>query len=255
MRIQQTMLIAALFGAATAVGAQRSAQVTDTVYLKRGTPQSSYLIVQTVPLHRLSPREAVKLLSPYVVTAGAGVFEVSPFVQAVTLKEVPKVFDEMKVLLAKYDRPPATMVLTFNIIVSDGTGVRDPAVAGLDSTLRQGLRFYGYRLVGRAVATATEGDVTRQAMDSENDRFELRVRLSDLQMRDGDSTVFVDVDLCPPPPALLLLRWTAFEVGYGDVLLSSRVALPIGKTVVLGTSITPRFKERFALTARVEVRK
>ena len=52
-------------------------------------------IVKTVPLHHLTSAEAVKLLFPYSATAGGGVFEVSPNVRAVTIREVPKIFAEM----------------------------------------------------------------------------------------------------------------------------------------------------------------
>jgi len=89
-------------------------------------------IVKTVPLHHLSSIEAVKLLSPYAQTAGGGVFEVSPNVRAVTIREVPKIFAEMMTVLGQYDRDPASVTLNFQLIAAENSNTRDPGVAGLD---------------------------------------------------------------------------------------------------------------------------
>ena len=44
-------------------------------------------VVRTIPLHRLSSAEAVKLLTPYIQSPGGGVFEISSQIRAVTIRE------------------------------------------------------------------------------------------------------------------------------------------------------------------------
>src|SRR5689334_12908537 len=104
-------------------------------------------IVKTVSLHHLSSMEAVKLLQPYVQTPGGGVFEVSPNIRAVTIRETQSVFNEMTAVLDRYDRDPATVTLNFQLIAAENTNTRDPAVASLDTLLRSVLKFTGYRLL------------------------------------------------------------------------------------------------------------
>src|SRR5262249_5300948 len=77
------------------------------------------LVVRTITLKHLSSLEAVKLLSPYSTTPGGGVYEVSPNVRAVTIRELPSVYNEMTNVLAKYDREAATVSLSFSLVRAD----------------------------------------------------------------------------------------------------------------------------------------
>ncbi len=67
---------------------------------------------------------------------------------AVTIREVPRIYTDMMGVLEKYDREPASVVLNFQLVAAEQTNTRDPAVAGIDSLLRNVLKFSGYRLLG-----------------------------------------------------------------------------------------------------------
>ena len=83
----------------------------------------------------------------------------SPNVRAVTIREVPKIFAEMMMVLGQYDRDPATVTLNFQLIAAENSNTRDPGVAGLDSLLRGVLKYTGYRLLTTSVASASEGGI------------------------------------------------------------------------------------------------
>ena len=150
-----------------AAGTRAGAQLTpiDT----RNAVMHGEFIVKTVPLHHLTSNEAVKLLSPYSSTAGGGVFEVSPNVRAVTIRELPKIFAEMMIVLGQYDRDPASVTLNFQLIAAENSNTRDPGVAGLDSLLRGVLKYTGYRLLTTSVATASEGGNVTQTLSADGE--------------------------------------------------------------------------------------
>ena len=152
-------------------------------------------LVKTVPLHHLSSAEAMKLLAPYVRTPGGGVFEVSPNIHAVTVRETQTVFNEMMAVLERYDRDPATVVLNFQLIAAENTNTRDPAVASLDTLLRSVLKFSGYRLLTTSVAAATEGQSVSQTLSADGDPLILSVGVSELRTEGSDASVQLYVRL------------------------------------------------------------
>ena len=68
------------------------------------------------------------------------------------------------VVLGQYDRDPATVTLTFQLISAENGTVRDPAVAGLDSLLRGVLKFSGYRLLSSSIANASDRGIVSQTL-------------------------------------------------------------------------------------------
>ena len=193
-----------------------------------GTASTREIIVKTVPLHHFTSSEAVKLLSPYVQSPGGGVFEVSQFVRAVTIRETPKVYAEMMAVLSQYDRDPASVTLNFQLVAAENTNSRDPAVAGLDSLLRGVLKYSGYRLLTTSVASASENGYVTQALSADGDNFTLAVTVSDLRVEGNDASVHLSVSLT---------RNAAPGKGQPMAgVLSTGVTVPIGQTVVLGTS-------------------
>jgi len=202
-------------------------------------------VVKTVPLHHLTSNEAVKLLIPYVATAGGGVFEVSPNVRAVTIRELPKIFAEMMMVLGQYDRDPATVTLNFQLIAAENSNTRDPGVAGLDSLLRGVLKFSGYRLLTTSVATASENGFVSQTLSADGEPFTLTVDVTDLRVDGSDASVHVNVRL---------LRNAIPSKGQGTVpVLSTGVTVPVGQTVVLGTSTTEVGGRALILTVRPQL--
>src|SRR5262249_49414527 len=128
MRALRALVLAFAIPSSTALVAQQQATTRPSANVE--------FVVKTVPLHRLTSGEAVKLLSPYVQTPGGGVYEVSQNVRAVTIREVAKVYSDMVAVLMQYDREPGSVTLYFQLVAAESTTVRDPAVAGLDSLLR-----------------------------------------------------------------------------------------------------------------------
>jgi len=193
-----------------------------------GAASTRDIIVKTVPLHHFTSAEAVKLLTPYVQSPGGGVFEVSQFVRAVTIRETPKVYAEMMAVLSQYDRDPASVTLNFQLVAAENTNSRDPAVAGLDSLLRGVLKYSGYRLLTTSVASASENGYVTQALSADGDNFTLAVTVSDLRVEGNDASVHLSVSLT---------RNAAPGKGQPMAgVLSTGVTVPIGQTVVLGTS-------------------
>lgn len=203
------------------------------------------IIVKTVPLHHLSSAEAVKLLAPYIQSPGAGVFEISPQIRAVTIRETPKVFAEMQAVLGQYDRDPASLTLNFQLIAAENTNTRDPGVAGLDSLLRNVLKYSGYRLLTASVATASEDGTVSQALSAEGETFTLQVHVSDVRVEGSNASVHLGVSLMKTSP---LPKGTL-----APMVLSTGVTVPVGQTVVLGTSATDTGQRALILTVRPQL--
>jgi hypothetical protein len=204
-------------------------------------------VVQTIPLKQLTSAEAVQLLSPYVRSATGGVYQVSPTIRAVTIREVPAVWAQMMAVLEKYDRERATVTLNFQLIAAENSSTRDPAVAGLDSLLRGVLKFSGYRLLSTAVASASDGGVVGQAMSADSVPMSLSVVVSDLRVDGAAASVHLNVDLRSR------LKPTADRVNTGGLVLSTGVTVPIGQTVVLGTSAADGGQKALILTVRPQL--
>ena len=210
-------------------------------------------IVKTVSLHHLTSMEAVKLLSPYVQNPGGGVYEVSPNIRAVTIREVQGVFNEMQAVLDRYDRDPATIVLNFQLIAAENTNTRDPAVASLDTLLRSVLKFTGYRLLTTSVAAASEGQGVTQTLSADGDPLTLNVIIRELRTEGSDASVQLYVQLQRQSiPA------SSQNNGVGrpmSELFSTGVRVPIGQTVVLGTSAVEGGQRAMILTVRPQLSK
>jgi hypothetical protein len=229
----RTIYLAAvwLVGAASTATAQQAAA-------RASTPE---FVVKTVPLHHLSSAEAVKLLSPYVQTSGGGVYEISSNVRAVTIREVAKIYADMMVVLAQYDREPASVTLTFQLVAADNSTTRDPAVAAIDSLLRTVLKYSGYHLLSSAVATASENGLVSQSLSAEGEILNLVVNVTDLRIEGNDASVHLNVELRRPFPS-------------STNVLGTGVTVPIGQTVVLGTAAAATGTQRgLILTVRPQL--
>jgi len=203
------------------------------------------LTVRTIPLHHLTSAEAVKLLSPYSLTPGGGVYEISPQIRAVTVRETPKIFAEMMAVLSQYDREPASVTLNFQLIAAENSNSRDPGVAILDSLLRNVLKYSGYRLLTTSVATASENGYVSQTLSADGETFTLGVSVSDLRIEGTAASVHLTVALSRnAAPAKGQMPASVFTTG---------VTVPVGQTVVLGTSSTDSGQRALFLTVRPQL--
>ena len=192
------------------------------------------MVITTVSLKHLSSQEAVALLQPYVTTPGyqnspgGGVFPV-PNGHAVTIREKLSTYGRMLKMLSDYDRSPATIAFTFQLIVADNSGNRAPEIASLDSLLRSVLKYTGYKLVGVGVARTGENTQASETITGEGQKFTLSLGVADVRTSGTDASVHVRVSLAR--------TWGANSNAPTDEpLLSTAVTLPMGQTVVLGTA-------------------
>lgn len=227
MKLGHLVWVACIVVSATA-NAQQQAQPPQALVEKLAVPQ---LVVKTIDLHHLSSADAVKLLEPYSRSMGGGVYAV-PSLRAVTIRETQAIIDEMLALLSRYDRDPANVTLNFQLIAAENTGTRDPAVAGLDSLLRGVLKFSGYRLLGTSVAIAGEREDVSQSIPTERGSYTLSLEVSDVRVAAAEASVHLNVSLWRPAiPA------TPGRPGsVASRLLTTGVTVPMGQTVVLGTT-------------------
>ena len=250
MKLVRYSIVALMLGLAARSSAQRAStspqrSETEAATARQGATREGQLVVKTVPLHHFTSIQAVRLLSPYVQTAGGGVFEVASGVRAVTIREVPKILADMMTVLAEYDREPGTVTLSFQLVAAENTTTRDPAVASLDSLLRGVLKFSGYRLLGTSVATASENGRIAQTLSADGDALTLNVEVSDLRIEGNNASVRLDVDLWRAP--------NQAKGQLGGKVLATGVTVPIGQTVVLGTSATEGGQRALILTVRPQL--
>jgi hypothetical protein len=177
----------------------------------------------------------------------------SSSIRAVTIREIQTVFNEMMAVLERYDRDPATVVLNFQLIAAENTNTRDPAVASLDTLLRSVLKFSGYRLLSTSVAAASEGQLVSQTISADGDPLTLSVQISELRTEGNDASVQLYVQLnkqgIPPSAQNGGIPRPASE------MFSTGVRVPIGQTVVLGTSAAEGGTRAMILTVRPQLAK
>ncbi len=246
--------IALVLSVSSTVAAQQAGTRAPRDTMASSNQRPGDFTVRTVELHHLTSGEAVKLLAPYVQSQGGGVFEV-PNVRAVTIREVPRIYVDMISVLEKYDREPVTVVLNFQLVSANQTTTRDPSVAGIDSLLRGVLKFSGYRLLGTAIATAGEDHTVMQTIAGDNETLSLSVEVDDVRVDGNAASVNLRVSLYKPAfPARS--SGTMSLSGQAPVqLLSTGVTVPIGQTVLLGTSASENGQRALILTVRPQLAK
>lgn len=249
MRFVRLAIVAALLAFARVADAQQASASQSRPVEVPVTMVGSF-IVKTVPLHHLSGAEAAKLLGPYVQTNGGGVFEISPSVRAVTIREVPKIYAEMMTVLGQYDREPATVTLNFQLVAAENSNTRDPAVAGLDSMLRSVLKFSGYRLLSTSIANAGEHEAVSQTLAADGESLTLNVGVSDLRVDGSVASVHLNVDLSRSGLPLASANGRTIM---SPRILSTGVTVPMGQTVVLGTASTENGQRALILTVRPQL--
>jgi hypothetical protein len=247
MRFARLAIVTVLTLVSTRAMAQ---QQSDTTRKAGSAVRQGDFIVKTVTLRHLSSGEAMKLLSPYSVSPGGGVFEV-PNVRAVTIREVPRIYSDMMSVLEKYDREPASVVLNFQLVAAEPTNTRDPAVAGIDSLLRGVLKFSGYRLLGTAVATTGENHILTQTIAGDSETLSLSVAVNDVRVEGNDASVNLRVSLERPA---VQATTTTYGRPRAD-LFSTGVTVPMGQTVLLGTSASENGQRALILTVRPQLAK
>ena len=242
MRIRSTVLVLLLATAASAFAQQTADRRTATVV-------STDLSERTFKLVHLAPGDAAKLVAPYVHPMyGAGVFEAGN-IRAITVRETPSMLTRIESLLKEHDRSPATVVLRFQLIAAESTQSRDPAIAAVESQLRTLFRFPGYRLLSEATAMAGMYSEFNLLIPAGDERLELKGSVLSVSPAAPDPNVYLRVSLERPVPVV--------EAGTGKVmaggLLGTGLTVPLGQTVVLGSTTPGGRIQALILVVRPEI--
>ena len=197
--------------------------------------------VQYLPSYRVD-----QLIAPYVFSDRAespGMMSATE--GAVTVRETPDNLEKIARVLAEYDRPNPTIMLSFQIIEADGAAEPDPAIEAVERELRRLFRFEGYDLVAETQIVGIQGTGTRQIVRGEGpDPESFVVRTGVTEVRRGDpTTVTLDVQLALAPSATPTL----------GPLLETSVTVPAGHSVVLGTAQSTEFEGALILVVRAEI--
>ena len=199
------------------------------------------LDTRTFQVQYLPSYQVEQLIRPYVFTDRAenpGTMSVTE--GAATIRETPDNLEKIQRVLAEYDRPKPTVMLTFQIIEADGASESDPAIAEVERELRRLFRFEGYDLIAETQVAAIQGTGIRQLVRPENARinFGIHTGVTEVRTSGEGTTLTLDVELGAD--------------GRGTILQTS-VTIPAGHSVVLGTAQTAGFEGALILVVRAEV--
>jgi hypothetical protein len=189
--------------------------------------------VRTFPLHRLSVKDAAKLLAPYLQSELSGAFETGSDVHAITVRGTARELHSVDSLLAIFDRAPRSVLLRFQIIEATEDATKDPRISEVDASLRDLFRYAGYRLAAEGIARTEEAQQGFEvSLGAGGASYTVRgvVRSAD----DAGGTMRLSLSLEQPMMIPLMGNQSLF---------STQLVVPVGQVVVLG-SASPRFYDR-----------
>jgi hypothetical protein len=188
----------------------------------------------------------------------------------ITIKDLASNFETLERVLAKYDQPPATIRLVFQLIEAD-TGPRVVAAnnasavpVDLDATLRSVLKFPSYRLITQGLATVGEFSRVRQQFANAgrdpaapDGMYELLAEIGTVRVNasmPGDTTTVGTVNMRVELFRSGTIRPNQAAAQRGtETIISTGLDVPIGNTVVLGTAMSRRNGVALILTVRPEL--
>jgi len=191
------------------------------------------LDVKTFRLRNLKPEDAAKLLGPYVMSPGGGVFEAGS-IGAITVRETPLVLVRIDSLLKIHDRPRSSVSMRFQLIAALDSARKDPSIAAMDAELRKLFKFAGYELIGEATmlteemnefATTLSTKLRRVGGNDVVESFQIRGWVEGLAGSGADRTLRLT----------LSLQDANANKGAGD-LLRTGLTIPVGQSVILGSA-------------------
>lgn len=240
---RHSILVLLLLAAPLSAQSQRTAA---TATKASPAPQPD-LTERTYKLVHLNPRDAAQLVAPYVHPVyGGSVYEAGS-IRAITIRETPAALSRIEALLKEHDSPAVTLVLRFQLIAAENTQNRDPAIAAVEAQLRDLFRFPGYRLLSEATATASAGEQFNLLIPADDERFQLNGHVMSVSTAEGDQTARLRVSLERPVPVALQGK------ALPGSILGTGLSVPIGQTVVLGSSTPGGNIQAIILVVRPEI--
>jgi hypothetical protein len=183
------------------------------------------LETRTFDLRHLQPEIAYEIVKPYVDEdhpEAPGRIGLSLEGRTLTVRERRDNLDRIARLLEERDRPLPGIYLHFQVIeAGPEETVPDPAIAEVETALRDVFRFSSYRLVGEAVVRAAERSDIRQVIAGPA-AHSINGRLWAIREEEGG----------PATARLSVTFWT----DQFTPALETTVNLVDGRTIVLGTA-------------------
>lgn len=196
------------------------------------------LATQTFELQYMHPEEAVEMIAPYVYPEREGAAGlVTHFSGGVTVRETRENLARIQEVLRNYDLATPGVRLHFQLIEANGFSGTDSRIADVRRALEELFRFEGYRLIAEPQMAAMEGTGSSQMIGGSGDGMDgyyLEARVQDIRGRGDRASVILSVNLRGPAMARI----------------ETALAVPVGETVVLGSSQAGT--ETLILTVRPE---
>jgi hypothetical protein len=204
------------------------------------------LETRTFRLQSLDDLVALTVIDPYVYGDRPAAPGAATAVQGVlTVRETSDNLDRIARVLEEFDSPRRSVTLHFQVILANGAGSADPAIAEVEEELRRLFRFAGYRLVAQSSVTGLEQSQVNQKMFTQD---------PDNQSGAGLMFVFYDVgaNIGRVVRGATMVDLEVQLDGNNSRLFSASVVLGIGNTIVLGTLQLPG-DQALILTVRAEL--
>jgi hypothetical protein len=201
------------------------------------------LETQTFELQYMNPSEAVEMIAPYVYPEREGAPGlVTHFTNGVTVRETRENLGRIQEVLTNYDLATPAVRLHFQVIEANGYTGTDARIQDVQRVLEDLFRFEGYRLLAEPKMAAMEGSGSTQRIarvgsgsdDVDEFGLHLQARIEDVRGRGSKGSVVLSVELQG--------GWERIETS---------MAVPVGETVVLGSS-QGRGESTLILTVRPE---
>ena len=123
------------------------------------------LETRTFRLQSLGDQVALTVIEPYVYGDRPNAPGLATAMQGVlTVRETSDNLDRIARVLEEFDSPRQSVTLHFQVILANGAGSADPAIAEVEEELRRLFRFAGYRLVAQSSVTGLEQSQVNQMM-------------------------------------------------------------------------------------------
>lgn len=202
-------------------------------------------------LQSLDDRVALSVIEPYVYSDRPNAAGTATATQGVlTVRETSDNLDQIARVLEEFDRPRQSVTLHFQVILANGAGSADPAIAEVEEELRRLFRFAGYRLVAQGSVTGLEQSQVNQKMFTQNPDRQPRVPPRGGMFMWYDVGAYIGKVIGGGESGMVELQVQLD--GNDRVLFNASVVLGIGNTIVLGTLQLPD-NQALILTLRAEL--
>jgi hypothetical protein len=141
-------------------------------------------------------------------------------------------------VLEEYDRPKPGVRLLFQLIQANGAEAVDPRIRDVEQALRELFRFEGYELVAETQLGAVVGSGSTQVFGHEGVQYAITAHIQNVREKAGAGAVELHVELMSD------------QIGRA---MTTAMTVPVGRTVVLGSTQPDPERAALILTVRPEL--